>query len=220
MSTIFLLLIISFFAPTKSVFSVKQQYFTLVASGKRAKNCVISNATFGTRLFCLKHCLVNSQCFGVNYHSESGLCEFLSEKLDLNFLEDDLDFGLFHKKIDCVNSPCKHGQCINTDLTTTEYRAYSCDCPCGWCGWNCERINYGIKKNKCIELNNAGFKKVKSDKECMLFCAQTPDCRSADFILDKNECWLNAVDDKIESLNDNCTGAWFLAFDCDCSNSK
>ncbi|XP_067122583.1 uncharacterized protein [Centruroides vittatus] len=217
-----LLLLSLYYITIIATFSVQQQHFE-ISIEKRAKDCTFSNSTVKTLLFCLKYCFKLAECFGVNYHSETGLCELLSKKLSKNLLEDDKNYNVYHRKVECNDTPCSHGECASRGMLITDYRAYTCEpCPCGWCGWNCDIINYGVQKDSCIPGETVGSKIVKSTKECMEFCDETPGCKSADYLDPIRECWLNSVDENEAKVHPKCNQyfkpneIWYLSFNCTC----
>ncbi|XP_067122602.1 uncharacterized protein [Centruroides vittatus] len=212
------------FAPSLSVFMLEDQ-FTFITSGKKAKNCTLSTFVAKTRLFCMKYCLTNKDCHGMNFQRNTGKCELLSKDLDLDLLDDQEDFDLYHRKIGCKDLPCKHGTCVNGHVTLNNFRAYACKCRCGWCGRECDILNFNVVENVCIENYNAGYKKVNHVRECMIFCTDVSNCLSADYFVESNECWLNSVNDELIPYTENCNEIYnmnvmYLTPNCSCSDPK
>ncbi|RWS26140.1 hypothetical protein B4U80_13778, partial [Leptotrombidium deliense] len=97
----------------------------------------------------------------------------------------------------CKSSPCvNNGECADI-FHDGKNTGYFCNCPCGYCGENCERLNYDFIKNSCIWGNHISnvpdeyYREAVTLKQCLSFCAQTyPICKGIDFS-DKGSCYLN-----------------------------
>ncbi|CAN7993127.1 unnamed protein product, partial [Ixodes pacificus] len=97
---------------------------------------------------------------------------------------------------------CKDWPCLNGGTCSDEpggghdrLQAYSCWCPCGYCGTHCENLNIWVQEHSGIRGHNIPHDEryVNSLDECSRLCLRVPGCRSVDYALLDNSCNLNNV---------------------------
>ncbi|RWS02366.1 hypothetical protein B4U79_18491 [Dinothrombium tinctorium] len=150
------------------------------------------------------------------------VCDVHSCTDKIKVIEANLDQG-------CSSSPClNNGECANV-YNNGKISGYYCSCPCGFCGTNCEQINYDLTRNACIWGNHVSnlpdeyFRPFVTLKQCLTFCAKNhPICKGVDYS-EKGSCYLNRKSSKEVRVSPRCNRylrqTWNLyELNCNCQN--
>ncbi|XP_064487736.1 uncharacterized protein LOC135399929 [Ornithodoros turicata] len=153
-----------------------------------------------SRLLCTVACLREPQCVALNIRRDRGVCELLSAIGQLKQLLDEIgsEFLVDTRRIQtCADAPCKNGgSCTDVPISVKgRFQAYTCACPCGFCGSNCERLNFWRQDHSGIRGHNIPHDALYVDtlEACFKICMRVPGCKSVDFTNNDNSCNLNNV---------------------------
>lgn len=160
-----------------------------------------------SRLHCTVACLREPQCVALNIRRKRGVCELLSAIGQLKQLMDEMgsEFLVNTRKIrTCADGPCQNGgSCVDVPRGTLgRLQAYTCRCPCGFCGLHCEDMNYWLQEHSGIRGHNIPHNALYVDtlEACLKICLSVPGCRSVDYTNNDNSCNLNNVTHEVAHL--------------------
>ncbi|XP_076314190.1 uncharacterized protein LOC143226712 [Tachypleus tridentatus] len=208
--------------------SLKSQNFSSdtfrVVIWNKTQNSAWTNTVISA-VACVAVCGSTKQCVAVNIvpRGESLECKILSS-LGGDLIEHPGAKILVAEKYikTCATATCENNAtCRDIQPEMKDLlKAFSCVCPCGYCGVYCEKLNYWSQRGVAIAEHNIPFPSYiqfdGSTDACIEVCLHTPGCQSADFSTKDSTCLLNDVNRDMEELS-NFKGFIYLEPSCICN---